>query len=71
MFKVIVLPDAQSDIKEAAVWFNKKQKGLGKRFTAQIRKKILFIQQNPKAVATRYENTKTAVLSNFPFMIHY
>jgi plasmid stabilization system protein ParE len=71
MYKVIILPDAKSDIKEAAVWFNKKQKGLGKRFTTQIREKILFIQQNPKAVATRYKNTKTAVVSDFPFMIHY
>jgi plasmid stabilization system protein ParE len=71
MYKVIVLRDAQSDIKDAAVWFNKKQKGLGKRFTAQIREKIRFVQQNPKAVATRYENTKTALVSDFPFMIHY
>jgi plasmid stabilization system protein ParE len=71
MHKVIILPDAKSDIYEAAIWFNKKQKGLGKRFTTRIREKILFIQQNPKAATTRYKNTKTAIVSDFPFMIHY
>lgn len=48
MYRAIILPPARQDIREAAAWYNAKQKGLGKRFTAQVRKKVLFIRQNPK-----------------------
>jgi hypothetical protein len=36
MYSVIMLPLAKQDIKEAALWYNKKQKGLGKRFTLSV-----------------------------------
>jgi plasmid stabilization system protein ParE len=71
MYKVIILPIAKQDIKEAATWYNKKQKGLGKRFTLQIRQKISLIKQEPFIAATRYNEVKTAVLDVFPYMVHY
>lgn len=71
MYKPVLLPLAKQDIKEAATWYNSRRKGLGKRFTSQIRKKVNFISQNPRAVAIRYDNIRTAVLDVFPYMIHY
>ncbi|HET53762.1 MAG TPA: type II toxin-antitoxin system RelE/ParE family toxin, partial [Ignavibacteria bacterium] len=49
MYKSIILPLAKEDIREAAKWYNKQQNGLGKRFTAEVREKVHFIRQNPKA----------------------
>ncbi len=71
MFKALILPLAKDDIREATLWYNEQQKGLGKKFTLEVRKKIKFIQQNPKAFGKRYKNIRTAVLNIFPFMIHY
>lgn len=71
MYTAIILPLAKLDISEAATWYNSKQKGLGKRFTNEIRSKLLFIRENPKASAVRYDDTRCAVLDVFPFMIHY
>ncbi len=71
MYKVIILPLAKEDIKEAALWYNKQQAGLGKRFTAVVREKVHFIRQNPNAVNIRYNTVRTAVLDVFPFMVHY
>lgn len=71
MYKSIILPLAKEDIREAAKWYNKQQKGLGKRFTAEVREKAHFIRQNPKASNMRYKNVRTAILNVFPFMIHY
>ena len=71
MFKVILLPLAKEDIKSSANWYDEQQKGLGKKFTAQIRKEIQFVLQNPIAIETRYDEVKTCVVKNFPFMIHY
>ena len=71
MFKTIILPLAKEDIREAALWYNKQQDGLGKRFIAEVREKVHFIRQNPKALNVRYDNVRTAVLNVFPFMVHY
>lgn len=71
MYKVILLPLAKEDIREAAKWYNKQQEGLGKRFTAEVRKKVHFIRQNPKASEIRYKNIRSLFLNVFPFIIHY
>ncbi len=71
MYKSIILPLAKEDIREAAIWYNKQQNGLGKRFTAEVRENVHFIRQNPKASYIRYNRVRTAVLNVFPFMVHY
>lgn len=71
MYKAIILPLAKEDIKDAAFWYNKQQAGLGKRFTSEVRKKVYFIRQNPKASNVHYSHVRTAVLDLFPFMVHY
>lgn len=71
MYKLILLPLAREDIREAAKWYNRRKKGLGKRFTAQVREKMRLIRRHPKSAPIRYEAVRTAVLDQFPFMIHY
>lgn len=71
MYKLILLPSAKSDIREAAQWYNLQQIGLGRQFTAQVREKMQMIRQFPNAAPIRYQKVRTAVLDRFPFMIHY
>ena len=71
MYRSSILPQAKQDIRDAALWYNAKQKGLGKRFVGEVREKVLFIRKNPKACNVKYDNVRTAVLNIFPFMIHY
>lgn len=71
MYKSVILLLAKEDIREAAKWYNKRQEGLGKRFTAEVREKVHFIRQNPETSIIRYDNVRTAVLNVFPFMVHY
>lgn len=71
MYKSIILPLAKEDITNADLWYEEKQIGLGKRFTQQVREKVYFIKENPKACYIRYDNVRTAVLNMFPFMLHY
>ena len=44
MYKSIILPSANEDIREAALWYDKRQKGLGKKFISEVREKIKFIK---------------------------
>lgn len=71
MYNAVILPLAKQDISDASAWYNSKQKDLGKRFAKEVRSKVLFIRENPKASAVRYDDTRCAVLDVFPFMIHY
>ncbi len=71
MYKSTILPHAKEDIREAARWYNKQQDGLGKRFTAEVRDKVHYIKHNPNASNIRYNGVRTAVLTIFPFMVHY
>lgn len=71
MYSSVILLLAKEDIKEAAIWYNKRQKGLGKRFTADVREKVRFIVLDPKACNIRFDDVRTAILNIFPFMIHY
>ncbi|MDD4673091.1 MAG: type II toxin-antitoxin system RelE/ParE family toxin [Bacteroidales bacterium] len=71
MYKSVILPLAKEDITNADLWYEEKQIGLGKRFTQQVREKVYFIKENPKACYIRYDNVRTAVLNMFPFMLHY
>lgn len=71
MYKIVILPIAKEDIKEATNWYNKQQIGLGKRFIQEINLKVAKIKQNPFIYSIRYSIVHTSVLYVFPFMIHY
>lgn len=71
MYKAIILPLAKQDVREAALWYNKKSQGLDKRFTAEVREKVRLISQNPTAFNVRYDDVHTAALNVFPYMVHY
>jgi len=71
VFKVHLSEFAKEDIRDAAQWYNTKEKGLGKRFTKSVRDKVKFIKNNPNASSIRYKNVRTAICDRFPYMIHY
>ena len=43
MYTPVLLLLAQQDIKVAAQWYEKRQQGLGRRFTADVRKKVATV----------------------------
>jgi len=71
VFEIIILPRAKGDIRNAALWYNKQQPGLGERFTREIRKSVKFIANNPTGATIRYNKTRTAIIDVFPYLIHY
>lgn len=71
MYEAILLRLARQDISDVAKWYNSKKKGLGKRFTKEVRSIVKFICKNPETFEIRYDDTRCAVLKVFPYMIHY
>jgi plasmid stabilization system protein ParE len=71
MYRIIILPIAQLDVKEAASWYDKQQKGLGKRFMSEVKQNIGLLKDNPLAFPNRYDSTRMLVLKIFPFIVYY
>jgi len=71
MYRLVILPIAKKDIREAASWYESKQDGLGKRFTLHVRNQLNSFKRNPYRFINRYGETRTMVLDVFPFMAHY
>lgn len=70
-YKVIISDSAKADIKESALWYNKQQNGLGKRFTQNIKECVKIIQQLPESFQVRYENNRAGIPDKFPYLIIY
>ncbi|CAG5073135.1 hypothetical protein DYBT9623_04640 [Dyadobacter sp. CECT 9623] len=70
-YSVKFLDIALDDIQDAVNWYNQQTAGLGRRFTGAVRSKVKLIRENPFLFAKRYQIVHTAVLSIFPFMIHF
>lgn len=71
MYRNRILRSARKDIREAAVWYNDQQPGLGKRFTHFVKKKIELICESPYRYAIRTASFRAALLPTFPFLIFF
>jgi plasmid stabilization system protein ParE len=69
--KKVISEFAKQDIKEIALYYNIKRKGLGKEFTSEVRKATTYIVDFPEAFQTRYNEIRVALVDVFPYSIHY
>ena len=70
-YKPYILPEAKNDMRFAALWYNKQAKGLGKKFIKRIKEKVQSIQPNPFVCQLRHKDVRTAIVEQFPYVIHY
>lgn len=69
-FALKVQPAARKDIQESIKWYNRQQKGLGRRFHTEVKEKFEFLRVNP-FFQNRYETVRCLPLKKFPFMVHF
>ncbi len=70
-YKIIFSDRALLDIEETVAYYNEQKAGLGKRFANEVHKTLNSIKKNPFYAAVRYEDIRCAVVSVFPYLIHY
>jgi len=63
--------EARDDIRLAASWYNDQRKGLGKLFLDRVRACVSSLKPNPYICQVRYRNVHTALVEQFPYMVHY
>jgi len=70
-YKTVILPTAKEDLLEAAKWYNKVRPELGKELVARFRERLTELRDNPLTCQIRYSEVHTALIEQFPYMIHY
>ena len=62
---------AKKDLSNASKWYEKQQKGLGKRFLNEMKLAFDVICKNPEGFPVRYDDYRIYFTKIFPYSIHY
>ena len=67
----IISSFAKNDLSDASKWYEKQQKGLGKRFLNEMKAAVDVICKNPAGFQIRYDDIRICFTKVFPYGIHY
>lgn len=69
--RTFVRPEAQTDIREAARWYEDRESGLGLRFLGEIRTSLQHINNNPLMFPIIEDEVRRALLHKFPYSVYF
>ena len=70
-YKLVIRPEAESDLKEAFYWYEDKRPGLGYDFLLQVDAGLRFIKRNPEVFPAEYKSSRKHLIKRFPYKIIY
>lgn len=69
-FKVIILPEAQMDLRQATAYYQEINDALSKRFVATARQALFQIRMQPFSYSFLYSDIRSYTLNTFPYSYH-
>ncbi len=69
--RTFVRTEAQIDVREAALWFENQEPGLGLRFASEVTTSLNAIANNPFRFPVLDEEVRRALLKSFPYSIYF
>ena len=70
-FGIFIRPEAESDLEEAAIWYEKQRRGLGGEFIDEVRRTVRLLTENPYLYHVVHQNIRSALIRRFPFATYY
>ena len=64
-------PEAESDLAQAARWYEDQKAGLGEQFLDETLRTFSTIAETPSMYAVVHRSTRRALMRRFPFAIFY
>ena len=64
-------PEAETDIEEAARWYEQQRGGLGDEFLDEVSMTLAAISDNPRLYPVVHKDARRALIHRFPFGIYY
>ncbi len=68
---IIVRPEAEADIAEARLWYERQRKGLGEDFLLCADEALTKIGRDPELFPIVHRDVRRAVIHRFPYGIFY
>ena len=68
---VVIEPNADVDIAEAALWYEDQREGLGRAFLAQVDRILERIAERPLQFPEVEGGTRRALLRQFPYGVYF
>jgi plasmid stabilization system protein ParE len=69
--RTFVGPNAQTDVRDAALWYESREPGLGLRFIGEVRTSLQHIRSNPLRFPSVDEPIRRALLKSFPYSVYF
>lgn len=70
-YKIVIVEEAKLDFITALDWYKSIQPKLGDTFSNSFKESLKIIKSNPLLFQIRYDNTRVALIENFPYLIHF
>jgi len=65
------LPEVSVDLREAYLWYEEKEPGLGLEFMDEVQRMLQYIQEHPLMFAIVEDDIRRALIARFPYGIFY
>jgi plasmid stabilization system protein ParE len=69
--RVIFHPEARAEYRATVLYYERKARGLGAAFSAEIKQVMRWIAERPESAPPDVQGTRRKVLSRFPYTIFY
>lgn len=68
---VKLIQEAETELREAALYYEEQQGGLGAEFIHDVRAALQMIQRAPEMWPVRGSGMRLYLIARFPFLVHY
>jgi Plasmid stabilisation system protein. len=69
--KLVIAPEAELDIAEAYVWYERRRIGLGEEFLSSVDACMEGIRRLPEMYPLVHENYRRSLIRRFPYAVFY
>jgi plasmid stabilization system protein ParE len=69
--EVLLRPEAEQDLSDAAAWYEEQRQGLGHEFLDEVLAMLSSISETPLMYPDIHRNTRRAVIHRFPFSVFF
>lgn len=71
MYRLIIRPEADEEVREAALWYESRERGLGREFLRAFRAATCVLRRNPLLSQIVLEQARRVLLRRFPYAVFY
>lgn len=70
-YRLIIKPEAESDMFKIAKWYEEKKEGLGSEFLEELEKLFIQIKEKPMVYQIRYRKVRFGLIHRFQYAVHF